>query len=157
MESDDWFIPGALINEGEHTIRLRPNPDWPRFILEVRRRPPSMNSNVGRGHWSAFQRVKKEWQAEIETELMVKAASRRGYQRAIAGAFVRFDRRFSRSPDPGNYATLVNKALGDALVDYGAIADDEAAHYTFGGVEFEEEVGPPRTLIYLYVQPKEEG
>lgn len=156
MDASDWFIPGALINEGDRTIRLRPNPSWPRFVLEVRRRAPSMNSNVGRGHWTAFQREKKAWQEEIATELMVKSVGRRVYQRAVAGAFVRFDRRFARAPDPGNYATLINKALGDALVDYGAIPDDDAAHYVFGGVEFEKEIGPPRTTIWLYTQPKEE-
>lgn len=154
--TDDWFVPGALINEGDRIIRLRPNEDWPRFILEVRRRPSSMNSNVGRGHWTVFRRDKKSWQEEIAMELMVAGVKRRGYQRAVAGAFIRFDRHFSREPDPGNYATLVNKALGDALVEYGAIPDDDAAHYVFGGVEFEDEIGPARTRIFVYLQPKEE-
>lgn len=150
---DDWFVPGAFIDEGDRKIRLHPNPNWPRFILEVRRRPLSMNTNVGHGHWSGFHGAKKGFQEEITTELMVAGVSRRGYQRAVAGAFIRFNRRFSRNPDPGNYATLVNKALGDALVEYGAIPDDDAPHYVFGGVEFEDEIGPARTRIYVYLQP----
>ena len=155
---DDWFVPGAMLDvgerSGERVIRLRPPEHWPRVIVEVRRRAISKNDNKIRSHWRGFHTEKKAWQEEIEAELMVARTSRDN-QRAIAGAFVRFPRRPSRPPDPGNYADLINKALGDALVNYGVIPDDDAAHYVFGGVEFEEEVGPARTRILIYVQPKE--
>jgi hypothetical protein len=151
---EDWYVPGARIVEDARTIRLHPPPHWRKDVLEVRRRTRSMNTNVGRGHWTAFQREKKAWQEEIEAELMV-ARTPRGNVRAITGVFIRFDRRMARPPDPGNYRTLIDKALGDALVNYGALSDDDDAHYVFGGVEFEEEIGPARTTIWLYTQPKE--
>lgn len=155
MENDDWFVPGAkLVESDERIIRLRPSPTWRKDVIEVRRRAISKNDNQIRSHWSGFQREKKAWQQEIELVLMTLRTPRDN-QRAIAGAFVRFERRPPRPPDSGNYADLINKALGDALVNYGAIPDDDDAHYIFGGVEFEEEIGSARTTIWLYTQPKE--
>lgn len=154
MTPEGWAVPGAAIYDGSRTIRLRVPVAWKRVVLDLPRTPPSMNTNVGRGHWRAFQKEKKEWQEEIETLLMIAKVSRRGYQRAAAGAWLRFNIR-RKQRDPSNFATVVNKALGDALVNYGAIPDDDAPHYVFGGVEFEEEQGPPRTQILVYLQPLE--
>lgn len=156
MSDEDRFVPGIALPRGDGgTVRLRPPEHWPRFEIEVRRRAVSKNENKIRSHWRGFQEEKKAWQTEIELGLM-SARMPRDNQRAVAGAFVRFPRRPSRPRDSGNFADLINKALGDALANYGAIPDDHDAHYLFGGVEFEEEVGPDRTRILIYIQPKEE-
>lgn len=151
----DWFLPGgAVIADGVGKLRLRPPDHWRREILDLPRRPPSMNDNKIRSNWRGFHTHKKSWQTEIEKLLMLCRAPRDS-QRALVGAFIRFDRRMSRPPDPSNYRGLIDKAAGDALVNFGAIPDDDSQHYFFGGVEFDLEKGPSRTLIYVYFQPKE--
>lgn len=161
--AEDWIVPGgAVIDESRQVkLRLHPPPDWHRLILEVARTPPSMNNNEIRSHWTGFHEHKKGWQAEIALLFMANQLRRGGYQRAIAGAFLRFPDRSVR--DSGNFAGLINKALGDALVidphmprGKRYIPDDDGQHYYFGGVEFEPDTGPPRTTIYLYLQPKED-
>lgn len=165
MESD-WFVPGPAIFDGVRTIRLRPPENWTRVILEIPRTPPSMNDNAIRSGWRGFHTAKKEWQEEIAVLLgQVEQVKKGYYQRAIAGIFMRLPARsLAQSPDPSNFAGLVNKALGDALVvsletptKLRYIPDDDAPHYMFGGVEFEEQSGSNRTRIVLYFQPPEEG
>ena len=160
--AEDWYVPGgAVVDEsGKVKLRLVPPTTWVRQIMQIPRTPPSMNNNEIRSHWTGYQKEKKSWQAEIALLLMAAQVQRGGFQRAIAGAFIRFSDRSVR--DTGNYAGLLNKALGDALVispdwpEYKRyIPDDDAAHYYFGGVEFESERGSPRTTFYLYLQPKE--
>ncbi len=153
--TDDWFVPGAKITDDERTIRLRPPEHWSRFVLDVPRVPPSMNTNEIRSHWRGFQKHKKSWQEELETMLMIAKVKRGGYQRSIAGCFMRFPKRAARR-DSGNFADVIEKALGDALATYGAIEDDDDKRYVFGGVEFEDELGPARTRIFIYLQPNEE-
>lgn len=150
---EDWFVPGPAIALSDRTLRLRPPPEWTRLILDVPRTPPSMNTDQSRA-WRSFYEHKRTWQSEIGILLMEQRCSR-DYQRAVAGMFMRFPVRKKRR-DAGNFTHITNKALGDALVEYGAIPDDDPAHYVFGGVEFEEETGPARTRIFIFFQPKEE-
>lgn len=153
---NDWYVPGAMVQvTPERVIRLRPPEYWPRFILEIPRVPPSMNSNEIRSNWRGFQKHKKSWQEEIGLGLMEHHVGRGCYQRAVAGCFMRFPKRAARR-DPPNFSGLVNKACGDALVVHRAIADDDGPHYVWGGVEFKEELGPACTWIYLYLQPQED-
>lgn len=154
-ETDDWFVPGGAMVDGATTIRLRPPPNWTKLVLEIPRVPPSMNNNVIRSSWRGFHEEKKSWQQEIEMMLMTERVKRFGYERAIVGSFMRFPQRARR--DPGNFTSLLNKACGDALVQFSAIPDDTAPHYFFGGVEIEPEPGPERTVLWVYLQPKEEG
>lgn len=149
-----WFIPGAFIGDPADPKRLRPPLHWSRYVLEIPRVPASMNTNEIRSHWRGFQKHKKSWQEEIGMLLMVEKVKRDTYQRVATGCFLRFPRHAPRR-DPLNFSTLINKALGDALTEFRAIPDDDAPHYTFGGVEFQEKAGPARTLIVLYFQPKE--
>jgi hypothetical protein len=168
INQDGWFLPGgAVIDESrEVKLRLRPPPDWQKIEIELPRVPPSMNTNEIRSHWTGFQKAKKEWQDYFAVELMSLQARqhiRRGaYQRAIAGGFLRFSLRASRR-DTGNYKQLLEKALGDALTiseatprDKRFIPDDDNVRFYFGGVEFEEERGPDRTRIWVFLQPKEQ-
>lgn len=156
MTEDGWYVPGgAVIDESRQVkLRLRPPPGWLKLVIELPRCPPSMNDNAIRSNWRGFQDEKKSWQTEIELLLMVQQAPRRGYRRAMAGAFMRFQAKAARR-DKGNYAYLLDKALGDALDNFGAIPDDDALHYYFGGVEIESERGPDRTRIWVFLQPEE--
>lgn len=157
MIDEAWFIPGGAVVDDSRKVklRLRPPPTWLKLTIEIPRCPPSMNDNSIRSNWRGFQEMKKSWQTEIETMLMVQQAPRRGYVRAMAGAFMRFQAAAARR-DKGNYAYLFDKALGDALDNFGAIPDDDSLHYYFGGVEIESDRGPDRTLIWVYLQPKED-
>jgi hypothetical protein len=161
--AEDWWLPGgAVITEDGRKLRLHPPPDWDRVILALGRVPPSMNSNQIRSHWRGFQKEKKDWQAEIGLLLLAEKARRGHYERAMAGALMRFTHRSHR--DTGNYTGLVNKALGDALVvspdtprRLRYIPDDDEPHYHFSGVEFDAQPGLAQTRIYIYLKPKEES
>lgn len=156
---------GIVIREadlpgGRGLITIVPPGDWRRdeIVLDGMV-PPSMNTNKIRSHWRGFHTEKKKWEQRIQTELMVIGLPR-GNQRAIAGARLRFPKRAARR-DAGNFQGIIEKALGDALayrldpIDRRYIPDDDAVRYFFTGVEFEEEVGPARTTIVLFTQPKE--
>lgn len=153
--TDGWYVPGGPFVTATKRIHLFPPPMWPHFVLEIPRVPPSMNVNEVRSHWSGFQKHKKSWQDEITQLLMVERVRRSGYQRAMAGAFMRFPRRVARR-DSGNFAHVLIKACGDALAQYGAIPDDDERRYFFGSVEFDDELGPARTRIVIFLQPEEE-
>lgn len=161
-DPDDWFVPGGAFGvEWGGVMRLRPPPHWRRVILRLDRTPPSMNTNQLRSSWQGYHREKRSWQEEIGLLLMAARVERGTYRRAVAGAFLRFPRRAARRDTP-NYGGLVTKALGDALVvsdsapaHHRYIPDDDADHYVFGGIEFEQELGPARTSIHIFFQPKE--
>lgn len=157
IEDEEWFVPGGAIIDSSRRVkmRLRPPHEWRKVEIDIPRVPPSMNDNKIRSNWRGFQAEKKSWQTEIELMLMTSGLKRRGYQRAMVGGFVRFAASAARR-DPGNYAGLVNKACGDALVNFDAIPDDDGPHYFFGGVEIEDEPGPDRTRLWIYLQPNEE-
>lgn len=121
---------------------------WDRHEVEVRRPVKSFNRLGTRGSNFAFRDEKQALQEEIGRELMVKGVPR-GYQRAIAGASMRFDKDASRR-DSGNYTPLLEKALGDALANGGWIPDDDATRFCFVGVEFEDDVGPSRVTIVVF-------
>lgn len=125
--------------------------------------PPSMNDNTIRSHWRGFHTAKKDWEERIQSELMV-ARYPFANQRVIVGARMRFPRKSRR--DSGNFASVLDKALGDALTFSGDrlrpdrlryIADDTPEFYFFAGVEFEEERGPARTTLVLFNQTREDG
>lgn len=150
-----WYVPGS-----PHGLQIVPPRTWRRDVLLVAETPPSMNTNQIRSNWRGYHKHKKKWQEEIQTLLMV-AGLPRDNQRAIAGAILRFPKRAARR-DGGNFAGLIEKALGDALAyrldepHRRYIPDDDDAHYSFVGVEFDEEIGDALTRIFVFTQPKEE-
>ncbi|GAC1524631.1 MAG: hypothetical protein NVS3B1_12630 [Marmoricola sp.] len=147
-DSPGWRVPGTGF------VQIVPPREWTRTILHVTSTPPSMNENRIRSNWRGFHKVKKQWQDEIGW-LLIAQQTPKGSQRVMAGATIRFPRRAARR-DSGNFAGVIEKALGDALVTYGAITDDDAARFYFAGVEFEQEVGSPMTRIFIYSQPQED-
>jgi hypothetical protein len=110
--------------------------------------PPSMNTNVGKGHWRPFHGAKKRWQG-LFGMLLLKERIPRGATKVKARAHLRFPVR--RQRDEGNYRTILEKALGDALQTVGIISDDTSEHFQFTDVIFEEERGANRTQITLIV------
>jgi hypothetical protein len=123
---------------------------WDRAELVLPRTPPSMNNNQIRSHWRGFHIEKKSWQEEIGQLLMLARLPRNG-ERAIAGARMRFPKGGRR--DSGNFKGVVEKALGDALVEGRYIPDDDDQRYVFTGVEFEDERGADQTVIVVFTQP----
>jgi hypothetical protein len=118
--------------------------DGERRTLVLEATPPSLNAIAGRGSRHAFSRAKRRWQADLATMLMVRAVPR-GLSRVEATALLTFPTR--RRRDEGNFRVLLEKALGDALVEGAWLSDDVPEHLTFGSVTFGE--GRPCTRVYL--------
>lgn len=106
--------------------------------------PPSINVIASRGsHWPVTT-AKKTWQGICEV-LLLTAKLPRPLDAVHATASLRFP--VNRVRDEGNFRWLLEKALGDALVNGGWLADDDPARFTFGALTFEAECGPKRTTI----------
>lgn len=108
--------------------------------------PPSLNSVGSRGGPMAFHRVKKQWQEYFEL-LLMQTGFPRDWLEMKATARLRFPTKHRR--DEGNYRTLIEKALGDALVNGGWLPDDTPDHFLFDRVHFEQQTGKPQTTIEL--------
>lgn len=125
----------------------------PKFQLELQEVPPSLNTfgSVGGGTHHRYRRLKKEWQKSLGTALML-AGVPRANGKITASARMRFSRKAKR--DEGNFRFLLEKALGDILVQGGWLADDDTGdNYSFGRVIFEQATGSPLTVIELEVEP----
>lgn len=108
--------------------------------------PPSLNVIAGRSSVHVWRRHKKRWQTDIEVWLLAMGLPR-GRSFVEAEALLRFPQR--RHRDINNYDALLNKSIGDALVNGRWIADDTPAHYRFAGLAFDPSTGPAKTTITL--------
>jgi len=108
--------------------------------------PPSLNAVGGRGGPVVFHRFKKRWQADLEVLLWAER-----FPRGLARVEAHFELRFPtrRRRDTGNYQSLLEKALGDALQAGGWLADDTPDHFAVTGLSFDEHPGPMRTTVHL--------
>lgn len=122
------------------------------IVLDIPQTPPSLNALGTRGsHW-VVTRAKREWQQIFEGCLLAGHVQRQlGLVRA--SAVMRFPTR--RRRDEGNYRWLLEKALGDALTNGGWLEDDTADLFRFAQLDFDAEVGAPRTLVTLTTTPEE--
>lgn len=111
--------------------------------------PPSFNKVGHTGCRWAWTREKKLWQGMIETLLIAKRVPR-GLGRVDVRAELWFTTK--RGRDAGNYRTLLEKCVGDALVNGRWLADDTPQHFSFGAVEFMLGEAPQTDLI-LAVTP----
>lgn len=118
----------------------------PQATLEVPETPPSFNAIGYRSHWAVGRRHKQQWQRWLSTALMV-AQVPRGLSTVTATAELRFKQR--RRRDEGNFRVILEKALGDALVEGGWLADDTAEYYRFGGLELSAPHSEPLTIVRL--------
>lgn len=110
--------------------------------------PPSLNVVAGR-RWQ-WTKAKRRWQTDLGVLLMAEQLPR-GLHRVEASAVLTFPTR--RRRDEGNFRALLEKALGDALVEGGWLDDDTPDHFSFGAVTFA--LGAARTTVEVTAYPKE--
>jgi hypothetical protein len=128
--------------------------------------PPSLNQIATRGSRWAVTKAKKDWEGTftmllLEAGMPQHAGGRPVAHHLTAVARLRFPDR--RRRDEGNFAWLIEKTLGDALVGgFSKVAplpgktrpryvrtwpegrflpDDNSKHFRFRGVRIEDEVG----------------
>jgi hypothetical protein len=113
--------------------------------------PPSYNAlGGGRGTGAAAMvgaNMKQQWQA-IFREALAASALPKGLAKVLVEGTIVFPDRGRR--DQGNFRVVIEKALGDALVDGGWIEDDDWAHYSFGGLEMEVVPGVSATRLAIF-------
>lgn len=116
------------------------------YVAEIGGVPPSLNRISSRGSRWAYSKAKKEWQRDIGLALMACGLPRdRVSLRTMA--VLRFPTAHRR--DAGNFGWLLEKCLGDALVEGGWLPDDTPDFFRFEGVAFAPTRGKPLSLISL--------
>lgn len=113
--------------------------------LSIPGTPPSYNTLV-HAHWRKNQRAKQDWQQRCEIVLM-EARVPKGLTLVTATALLHFKQ--YRRRDEGNFRVVLEKALGDALVNGGWLPDDTPDHYRFERLRFTESSTAPRTEVSL--------
>ncbi len=116
------------------------------YALALPDTPPSFNAVGHSGSRWKWTRAKKSWQGNFETMLMVGKVPR-GLVKVEAAAILQFPTAVRR--DVVNYRTILEKCLGDALVNGGWLKDDTPEFFTFGSIEFAK--GPKQTTLILTV------
>lgn len=113
--------------------------------LEFASVPPSLNRVGARSDWRTFRRHKKAWERDVW--LLLRAD--RGLKPMVPPVFVQAWLRFPkmRKRDEGNYRSILEKAVGDALQLGGYIPDDDPENYRFIAVTFEPRPGTHRTIL----------
>jgi hypothetical protein len=114
--------------------------------------PPSLN-RVHSRHWSAFRKEKQRWQ-RIWAGVLLLEGLPRPLETVFANASMRFPVR--RPRDEGNFRWMLEKALGDALVEGRWLVDDTQERFSTGAVIFESEPGPHRTTLRLTYERSED-
>lgn len=109
--------------------------------------PQSLNVHGSSAQMFAYQNMKHNWQVRLG-ELMEQAAlpPKLGYVYA-EGQCCFPDR---RARDQGNFRFMLEKALGDALVEYGYLEDDDWSRYEFGRLHRAYQKGDSWTALTLF-------
>jgi hypothetical protein len=115
--------------------------------------PPSFNVTA-QAHWTKHRKAKREWQNWLGIALM-SAAVPRNLLCVEATASLVFKQ--NRRRDEGNFRVILEKALGDCLVEGGWLPDDTPDRYTFGRVELRVHLleAPLTTIDLKYYQREE--
>lgn len=108
--------------------------------------PPSLNVVGARQGGVAFARQKKRWQ-DIFEGLLMQTGFPRDWDEIVCSAELTFPDK--RTRDEGNFRVMIEKAMGDALVNGGWIEDDDYEHYRFERVKFRQQPGKKQTIILL--------
>lgn len=116
--------------------------------LEIPGTPPSFNAIGYRSHWAVGRRHKQQWQQWLATALMV-AQVPRGLHSVTATAELHFKQR--RRRDEGNFRVILEKSLGDALVEGGWLADDTPEFFRFGALELLAPSTEAMTVVSLSI------
>ncbi len=117
-----------------------------RVSLAIPGVPPSLNQIGLHSHWAVGRKAKQDWQQWFSIALMEQGVPR-GLASVTAQATIRFKQR--RRRDEGNFRALIEKSLGDALVQGGWLEDDTPDLYRFGRVELFAPVDRPETIVVL--------
>lgn len=117
-----------------------------RATLSIRGTPPSFNAVGLRSHWAVGRAEKLRWEGFLGIALM-EAQVPRKLKHVEARATLRFKQR--RRRDASNFRPLIDKALGDTLVEGGWLEDDTADLYRFGDVELLAPCERPETIVVL--------
>lgn len=117
-----------------------------RVSLSIPGTPKSFNQIGYRSHWAIGQREKQNWQGWFALALMEQKVPRK-LKHVEAKATLRFKQR--RRRDSGNFRVILEKALGDALVEGGWLPDDTSDLYSFGAVDLLAPVDRPETIVVL--------
>jgi hypothetical protein len=117
------------------------------IVIEIAETPPSLNQVGSRGHWHTFYGQKTRWQNQIEMWLIAKHGAHPLEVPVTVRARLRFPQ--YRERDEGNFRMLLEKSVGDALVNGGWIPTDTPEYYRFQTVEFAPEKGPNLTTLII--------
>lgn len=112
-------------------------------VLALPYTPPSLNKITGGNGW-AWRGEKAALQRDLEMLLLAERIPR-PVEHIAASASLAFP--VARRRDEGNFRALIEKSLGDALVNGRWLIDDTPEHFQFGGLTFTR--GPSATLIAL--------
>lgn len=108
--------------------------------------PPSLNA-LGDGNRFAYRAMKETWEERLGA-LLGDAELPTGLARVtVEGVLTVPDR---KRRDQGNHRFLLEKALGDALVDGGWLEDDDWSRYEFGGLQLVYEKGVSGMRLMLF-------
>lgn len=111
--------------------------------------PKSLNRTVGGSPWT-WRQAKASLQRDFEALLMAERIPR-PVEHIAASAQLTFTT--TRRRDEGNYRTLIEKALGDALTNGGWLADDTPEYYQFGGLTFTRAPRPATMIAVVWTEP----
>lgn len=108
--------------------------------------PPSFNKVGHSGNRWAWTSAEKKWKGIVEG-LMLATGFPREWEHISVKVRLTFPTRNKR--DEINYRVILEKAIGDALVNGKWIPDDVPEHFYFEGVHFEQQTGKAKTTIEL--------
>jgi hypothetical protein len=120
-----------------------------KYAQEHLGQPTSFNA-LGSGSVFAYQAMLKGWK-----DALTLALEASGLPRGLGGVLVEGVAVFPdrRKRDQGNHRVIVEKALGDALVDGGWLADDRWEMYEFGNLQQFYDKGTSATRLMVFPRP----
>jgi hypothetical protein len=98
------------------------------------------------GSWEAYQAAKKRWHVVL-APLLVASGLPLGLDRIVVEGECSFGD--ERDRDQGNHRVVIEKALGDVLVEEGYLPRDTWDHYEFGNL-VRREAGVNRIVLSLF-------
>lgn len=118
--------------------------------------PPSFNAGGSGGNHFIWQNLKGTWERLFAAKLTA-AGLPLGLRRITVEGLMCFPDRGRR--DQGNFRVVIEKALGDALVDGGWLEDDDWDRYEFGNLQrtYEKGVAYTRLMLFPSVVSEEES
>jgi hypothetical protein len=111
--------------------------------------PPSFNAFGRSGDGFVYAGLKQQW-SRVLLPLLEASGLPKGLRRVVVEGEVSFPDRAKR--DQGNYRVLLEKVLGDVLVDGGWLDDDDWDRYEFGNLQRRDEGRVSRTRLMLFPQ-----